>query len=80
MSENYTIRSMTSAGIKKGLCKISLPKMRQTSMHTTSFCLVEAQIKQLLTTIFNLGPDGPSMAMLLEATENTLTNCKNTDT
>ena len=79
-TDHNTIQTTTSATIKKGLCKISLPKNEANQYAHDAIRLAESQLKQLLTGVFNSGPDGPGMAKLTDATGNTLTTHKNTDT
>ena len=78
-ADHYTIRSTTSAFIKKGLEKISLPKNEANQYAHNAAVLVGSQLRRLLTGVYNSGGDGPGMAKLMDATDNALTLRKNTD-
>ena len=79
-TDHYTIRTTTSATIKKGLCKISLPTNEANQYTQYTAVLVGSQLRQLLTGVYNSGPNGPGMAKLLNATNNALTTRKNMNT
>ena len=79
-ADHYTIRSTTSAAIKKGLQKIKLPKNEASQYLHNVAVLVGTQLHRLLTRVYNSGADGPDMSKLMDSGDNALTLRKNTDT
>ena len=79
-ADHYTIRWTTSAAIKKGLQKIKLHKHEANQYSHKAAVLVVAQLRRLLTGVYNSSADGPGMFQLMDRGDNALTLRKNTDT